>query len=360
MKKKQTLRRRHLRLVEERTRRNLRRRILARERRAIQSGQITKEFTKPPVLYAPEQFDLLTAPHREEVLRFLRLLRDLTVGRGKPVVICFSRTKKMIADGTLLFLAEIRRITELVPGKLIRCRRIHDSKVGEVLHHVGFFEAIGRRSKITPTAEDVIHWRAISGCGAEGEKADSLVQDVRDRLPDGLKTPMYDGLVEAMTNSTQHAYLLARRDGLGRRGRGEWWMFARQQGGQISVVFCDLGIGIPNSLPLTHEEGVVRELLAKAGRASGLAHSDADLVEAAVAIGRSRTRERHRGKGLQDVVEVIKTARNGSLIIHSNKGCYMHQVQDGVSTEQTRNYRHSILGTLIHWTVPVRTQESES
>lgn len=360
MKRKQTHRRRQLRLVEERTRRNLRRKILARERRAIQSGQITKEFTKPPVLRAPEQFELSDPNNRDALLKFLRLLRDLTVRNRTPVVLCFSQTKKMVADGTLLLLAEVRRITELVPGRLIRCRQIRDSKVGEVLHHVGFFDAIGRRSKITPTAEDVIHWRAISGCGAEGEKADSLVQEVRDRLPEGLKTPMYDGLVEAMTNSAQHAYLRARRDGLGRRGHGEWWMFARQQDGQISVVFCDLGIGIPNSLPLTHEEGVVRELLAKIGRASGLALSDADLVEAAVAIGRSRTREQHRGKGLQDVLEVIKSASTGVLLIHSNRGCYIHQVTDGVSTENTRNYRQSILGTLIHWTVPVRSRESDS
>jgi hypothetical protein len=263
----------------------------------------------------------------------------------------------MVACGTLLLLAETRRIVALNHGRRsISIRRVVDLKVRQVLHQIGFYDAIGRRSSIAPTAEDVIHWRSITGRGADGEKADTLVQAVRDRVPPSLSSPIYDGLVEAMTNSAQHAYLQARRDGLGARGNGEWWMFAKEQNEQIIVLICDLGIGIPNSLPLTHEPGAVRELVASLGRASGMVLRDAALVGAAVKIGRSRLRESHRGKGLQDVVDVIDTAQSGVLRIHSNSGCYAYEVRDGIATQKYRNYRYSILGTLIEWVVPVRRE----
>jgi anti-sigma regulatory factor (Ser/Thr protein kinase) len=261
----------------------------------------------------------------------------------------------MISDGMLLFLAEVQRIASILGGRrLIDYCRVRDPKVRQVLHQVGFFNAVGRPSRLVPTAKDVIHWRAISGQGAEGQKADNLVKDVRGRLPDALKAPMYAGLVEAMTNCAQHAYRNVRQDDLDQPGNGEWWMFAREQDQAIAVVICDLGIGIPNSLPLTQGDGPVRELLARIGRASGLAHSDAALVDAAVQIGRSRTGEPNRGKGLQDVVDVIKAARTGTLVIHSNSGCYVYSMKDGQPAESTRDYRTSILGTLIFWSVPVQ------
>jgi hypothetical protein len=77
-------------------------------------------------------------------------------------------------------------------------------------------------------------------------------------LPPALRTPMYDGLVEAMTNCAQHAYLRGRRDGLGIKGNSEW--------------------GIPDSLNLTHGDSVVRDLLTRIGRAARVVPSDAALV----------------------------------------------------------------------------------
>ena len=264
----------------------------------------------------------------------------------------------MVACGTLLFLAETKRIIALTTGsRKIACRRILDPKVAQVLHQIGFYEAINYRSRISPSAEDVIHWRAIAGIGADGEKAYAPVETVGGRLPPSLSSPMYDGLVEAMTNSAQHAYLQARRDGLGRVGNGEWWMFAKEQDGELWVVFCDLGIGIPNSLPLTHGKSTILELMARIGRLSRVAYSDADLVGAAVEIGRSRTSESHRGKGLKDVLDVINSAGKGGLLIHSNAGSFSYVIQDGRPVLRYRNYRNSILGTLIVWKVPAVQSE---
>jgi hypothetical protein len=286
---------------------------------------------------------------------FLKSLREAVAIRKMGATIDFANTRQMVSDGTLLFLAETKRMLAAEGAGRIKCRRIADDKVGQVLHRIGFFETIGRKSNISPTAEDVIHWRVVAGRGAEGEKADTLVQAVGDRLPQALTSSIYVGLVEAMTNSTQHAYAFPRGDGIA-QGDGapeEWWMFAKEQEGELTVVLCDLGIGIPESLPLTQGTNKVVELVARAARAAQVVHTDAHLIRAALEVGRSRTGESHRGKGLQDVVEVIDAAGSGALVIHSNHGRYVHRVQDGTTTENLHNYRNTIRGTLIQWQVPI-------
>jgi len=77
------------------------------------------------------------------------------------------------------------------------------------------------------------------------------------------------------------------------------------------------------------------------------------LVQAAVRVGRSRTRASHRGKGLKDVIDVINAAGAGVIRIYSNRGCYLYQMTDSSPREEQKNYRHSILGTIIQWSVPI-------
>lgn len=296
--------------------------------------------------------------HRAELLRFLRVIRTVLIERKKRVEIDFARTEAMLSSGTLLFLAEVKRLMFLTKGlRRISYRRVVDKKVNEVLHQIGFYQAIHRPRKITPKAEDVIHWRAVSGRGAEGQKAGEFVETVGGNLPESLNSPMYVGLVEAMTNCAQHAYLQPRRDGLRHKGNGEqWWMFAQEHRDELMVVFCDLGIGIPNSLPLT-QGGALARLLARAGRGAGFVNTDADLVRAALEVGKSRSGESHRGKGLQDVVDVIDASKRGVLRIFSNAGAYTYEVRNGEASHDFRNYKTSIMGTLIQWNVPLQRKE---
>lgn len=344
------------RLAQERFQRRIRRKQWARERRALARGNVPTKLSKRTTLRAPEVFELYQLGHRKAVITFLRALRDIVGQRKSGVIIDFAYTRKMVACGTLLFLAEARRLIQMPGTGRIKCVRIRDDKVAQVLQRIGFFETIGKKSRVAEIAEDVIHWRHLAGRGAEGEKANTLVEAVGERLPKALTSTMYNGLVEAMTNSTQHAYIRLRKDGLsaesaGQRGE-EWWMFAKEQDGKVTVVLCDLGIGIPNSLPITQGNRVV-ELVAQAGRASGMVFADSDLIRAALEIGKSRTGEIHRGKGLRDVVEVVDAAQSGTLQIYSNHGRYTHRYVDGRKIEETVDYGNSILGTLISWEVPI-------
>jgi hypothetical protein len=84
------------------------------------------------VLYAPEEFELSTPKNREAVVKFLRALRELVVRSGASPIIDFSRTEKMVADGTLLLIAEVWRIVNSV-NRPPMMRSIGGPLVGEAL-----------------------------------------------------------------------------------------------------------------------------------------------------------------------------------------------------------------------------------
>ena len=131
-------------------------------------------------------------------------------------------------------------------------------------------------------------------------------------------------------------------------------MFAQEKNGRLSVVICDLGIGIPNSLPKTHEAGLVRRTLEAFSRAAKLkGYRDVDFIRAALEIGKSRTQQPGRGYGVAQLRAVIESIEEGSLRIFSNRGCYTYSKKLGNDIEKHDEYRTSIHGTLIEWSVPL-------
>ncbi len=106
----------------------------------------------------------------------------------------------------------------------------------------------------------------------DGQRALELLGDLDDRLPSRLQRGLYDGIVEAMTNANHHAYEQIRDDGLRHEDlQKEWWMFSQVRENRLSVSFCDLGIGIPRSLPLKRKTLWAQLLLSNPGR-SGSGH----------------------------------------------------------------------------------------
>jgi hypothetical protein len=82
-------------------------------------------------------------------------------------------------------------------------------------------------------------------------------------------------------------------------------------------------------------------------------YSDGELIRAAIEIKRSRTQKRHRGKGLLDMIKAIDNTQGGRLTILSNKGCYLYNLNNTKPSEEVKNYKDSIFGTLIIWSLPI-------
>ncbi|MEL7707444.1 hypothetical protein AAG593_04895 [Citromicrobium bathyomarinum] len=288
---------------------------------------------------------------RTELCDFLKQLRDTAETPNANILLDFSPTEAIASSGAVFLIGELDRA--LANQKtLIQARRSSVPLVEEVLQQIGIYEKLGIECDINPTSESVIHWQVASGTLAEGDKSGTILESYEGRLPEGLTKGLYDGLVEAMTNTIHHAYPdnaegRRRRRNLGRR----WWMLSQERDGELTVAICDLGIGIPRSLPRskTYEANTVREFW----RNTGLDQSDASAISVAVQIGRTRTGLKQRGFGLADIVSSANEAVNGRVLITSNKGIFV--AKDG--DDSVYNHRRSVNGTLIHWAVPI-AQES--
>lgn len=298
------------------------------------------------IIQAPEIFSLYKPEQRKLLLRFIERLRRSVVLNKKPTFIDFTPTCKMFADGTLLFVAELRRLMKLTRNAVkIRCAPPRNKKAAQVLKQVQVLALLKYRRHIDLTDKDVVNWRFAAGHEVVGERYDDILGHYDGMLTPCIQTGFYHGLTEAMTNCCHHAYIMKREDGLGiNNEESEWWMFSQEKDGELSVVFCDLGVGIPNTLPIKRPS-LWEKIKAFGGK------SDSRIIHAAIEDSKTRTGLRHRGKGMKQLLEVVQKSRKGHLVVYSNRGCYA--VHD--ENERIFDYTDSVLGTLISWKVPIES-----
>ncbi len=314
-------------------------------------------------LRAPKFFHLGDPKTRGRLIDFLRLLRNAIYKYRKPVKIDFKATERMYSCGTLLLVAELDRLLRIVPKADISCRLPKNNIVHQVLQQVGLLRLLRNSARLQEGDFDpsVKHWRFATGSCVD---ASQISNDIWDSM-EGVMTPalnssIYTGITEAMTNSVNHAYVEARQDGVAQKATDRrWWMFSQELDGYLHVVMCDLGIGIPRSLPRTKDANPGwEETLSKFLSLFAKPKREAAMIKAALEIGKTRTNLPHRGKGLRQIVDAIKVAGNDAEVkIYSNCGAYSmkpHVKLDGHLIQ----YKDSIMGTLIQWRVPVAKQES--
>ncbi|MHB8580513.1 MAG: ATP-binding protein [Ignavibacteriaceae bacterium] len=319
-------------------------------KRRLQEHKRRAERRHPNVLPAPLVFDIDTPNARSRLLSFLATLRTRVIANGgNSVTIDFSDTRKMWASGTLLFKAELYRLQRITGGKTrLGCISPRNSKVSQVLKKTGIFKLLRHRSKEVPSYADVIHWYHAHGNQVDGTKYDNVLGRYDGVIPDVVANGLYLGLTEAMTNCHHHAYIEQRQDGLNQVDEPQdWWMFSQERDGRLTVVFCDLGVGIPQTLPLKQPDWWERMKMRMGSP------TDAQAIDEAIKESHSRTKKHYRGKGLGQMVRVIERTPKAVLFLHSNRGRYVYR--NGNSDIQ--NFGDSILGTLIAWSVPVQRSE---
>ncbi|WP_456378843.1 hypothetical protein [Thiolapillus sp.] len=305
--------------------------------RLTKKGRKNKNLSpwiKAKVIKAPAEFNLLKSDRRKELLDFLTKIKATARIKGH-YLLDFSSTRKMFADGTLLFRAQLCRLNDSrVPGQIYRFRFPHDRKIKEVLKQTGILDIVGQSLELSPKHHDVVHWNSANGIAAEGEKYNEVLGHYEGRVARRLLSGLYVGITEAMTNTSHHAYIDSHS------GESGWWMFSQSKDGKLYVAFCDLGIGIPGSLPI-QRPSVFKQLQRLERNAR-----DSDCIEAAVKDSVSRTKKSHRGKGLYQITRVLMEHQDDAqLIIYSNRGCYIRKT----SEEKLFDYKDSINGTMICW-----------
>jgi hypothetical protein len=296
-------------------------------------------------LKAPSILSLDDKEARSKLLKFLEKLRKAVNCHHKSIRLDLSHVTKLYPAGTLLFFAEVSRLveSEQITTKL-RCTPPRAAKPRQVFKQLGLFELLNCHQKVTPKGNDVIHWRLAKGNDVRGEKFEETVGRYDGKIADALSGGLYNSMVEAMKNSKQHAYLESRNDCLDLiESGGPWWMLSQQKDGNLYVAFCDLGIGIPRSLPKKWQERVPQIIGGP---------SDSEMIRAAAEIGRTRTDKNYRGHGLSHICEDVMDHGGGRVLVHSNKGRFeISHDANGKIRRLTSDFKDSILGTIIIWKV---------
>lgn len=301
---------------------------------------------------APDSIGLDVTKSRKNTLAFIENIKNLVRKGERRIYLDFGSTRKFIAGGTILILAELTRLRHLYPDIKIRGLCPRNPKAAQVIKQVGISRLCGISVKEKVKDEDVVSWRMASGQGALGKKFDKILGTYDGIIAEALSDNLYRGVTEAMTNANHHAYFLPRGDGLKHDPEHKpWWMFSQERDGMLFVVFCDLGLGIPATLPTKQ-----RKWWSYAQRFNINAQGDGRLIQGAVRNSQSRTRKLFRGKGLRQIVDTVNSTKEGEVHIFSNYGWYASKAQDDLTAkpnEYTRDFDRSIMGTVIQWSMPL-------
>lgn len=324
------------------------REIAAQKYRARKKKRKNVKSNYLPALWyrAPEIVTIDHADHRAALLNFLSKLRahyrhrpDRTIG------IDFSSTTQFVAGGTLLLYAELCRLISYSNNSVkLRCKEPVNNRASQVLKQIGIYRLCANKCSVKPSREDVVHWQVIQGQLVDNSLCAPTIEGFQDRIDAAMIDELLGGLGEAMTNAIHHAYDDTRQDGLGYNGNTDWWMFSQEKDGFLSVVFCDLGIGIPITLPVKRP-GIWEKLVLRVP-----SPTDADCIREAIIEGRTRTGLDGRGYGLGNIVDVVENIPTGFVNVYSNRGVYSSRKDNPYPND----YADSILGTMIQWRVPMK------
>ncbi|VVO05518.1 hypothetical protein PS834_03024 [Pseudomonas fluorescens] len=320
--------------------------------------RVAVALKKPFLLTAPEEIGLHNRTLHDELVKFLQCLRKESL-RQPAININFSKTKKVYSTGMLLLLAEIDRTTRATSNHCkMTCGYPADDTVEKVFQQVGLFKIFGKPHRLEITAEDknVINWKYASDVSVNPKSADVLMKAIKNKVPKGYLR-LVTGVGEAMDNAVHHAYVEPRGDRLSGRSSADerrWWVFAEVLDGWLHVVFCDLGLGIPVTLPARWKEQIV-DIVRLTTLSPG--KRDMRMIRRSLELGRTSTDQGHRGKGLKRNILKAAEELGGKLNVYSNAGVIGVDCQSGVPIYTPGSFHRSILGTVIQWSIPVTDRQ---
>lgn len=356
--------------AEKRYRRSLRSPEAALDRKRQQRR---REFVRP--IEAPPTIDIYRAGNRARFFKFIEAIKQRSRSK-RPVYISFRNANAITATAGLLLVAETDKLVKARPDIRIKCSfppvlskgryRNTENLVESSLKQIGFFKLIGQNSPKLTNQASVKRWKQLSGDTADGSLAASLIGSLADSLPQKARKRMYRGAIEAIANCVEHAYPGNIGDREAQDGEDcRWWMLVGIDNEVVSVVVCDLGVGIPVTLP-KHPDNLLDRIF------STLAidrRNDGELIRASTYIRKTRTELSNRGKGGRDVRSIVDAFPSAQLTIRSNRGSYTltgsdcktaykdrkRKFIDGTNnTESISNYSDSVGGTIIEWVLNIK------
>jgi hypothetical protein len=317
-------------------------------------GKSLLNANKKVVLLAPKVIDYYHARNYRITNLFLTNIVDCIERANRRVFISFDRTEKITAAAMLSLLAQIETLisNRSVKGKSpITFSHPKSKKVKSILNQIGFYSLLKKNVGKVEKFDDVNFWHHTSGDFADPARARPMLDAISREIKTNNSKKLYRGFIEAMANSVEHAYP---KPG----ACNKWWTFAGIREKQLIVVLCDKGVGIPATLPHTQSPTILKKILQSLNVDFNQV-KDSAYIRAATSLQSSSTKKKHRGKGLKDVMSVIKSTGEGYLSIFSNRGRFKYMGETKPIEGTINDYNTSVCGTIIEWCIPLVEEQKE-
>jgi hypothetical protein len=319
------------------------RKRLRRKRKIRARAQTARNFLDGAVrLTAPDEFKLEPRFDYDRVVNFVSKLKHCVITKQR-IVLNFRQVELFSPAATLLFHANVVALLGLSGIGRVRALMPRRNRVHQVLAHLGFCKMF-RAPIINVNRKDVVRWHSVTGDTVDTEQAGTVLEKI---LPRKIAGKMYRCVSEAITNAIQHSQIdssVAVR----------WSMFASCDEHRMIIALCDLGIGIPRSLPRKTVGEQLNSLLTIFGN-----QRDSSFINAAIEISRTRTGKDHRGKGLADIISLAAKIDGAIVYIFSNSGCVKVESRNNTVKRTQIDHSNSVCGTLITWVLPLDNIELE-
>ncbi|HEY5910058.1 MAG TPA: hypothetical protein VJA21_05580 [Verrucomicrobiae bacterium] len=318
-------------------------------------GSVRVTSDRKLVLDLPERLNF-DADYEATASHF-QMLRHAVRGSGKVSELRFNDIKYISPSAALVLASEVDRWNQREARQLRADIESWDKNIERLLCQMGYFELLGIPCPADigkPARVTFLRFkRGTVGAKDLGKLAQQLRVEIEALLGFPIKKHfLFEGLSEAITNVSQHAY--PDTEGYCLK---QWWLSASYDSGagELCVMFYDQGAGIPGTLPKWKLFERVKDMFGTWG--------DSQKIEAAMEVGRSSSRLKERGKGLQNLLEFARAHREGRLSIYSSRGMYrMTSKRNGeetgpLTTTQRQDFENSVGGTLIEWSVKLASAD---
>lgn len=289
-----------------------------------------KQEKKPYlVIPAPKNFSLIE--NTDEVLAYFNKAEKLTRKR-ENLTLDISEVDELTADTVALMVASINdpdfKHDSGIKGNAPKKPELH-----KLFTESGFYDHVFTAGKFAKGKENLLHKEVHRNVVPEVAKNASLtgIEHVFGKREPF--EPLYEILIECMSNTNNHA-------NLHNQGKCNWWLYVYSDPNQniTSYTFLDLGVGIFKS-------AVLQNYLKSTFKGTPL-YKNINLVDDLLA-GKIQSRidkdKEIRGKGIPQIVDHAKLANFRSFYIIAN------DVKINLKNGSKTQLAHNLSGTVLYW-----------
>ncbi len=320
-----------------------------------------KESPENIEIILPEIFTLKNITQVIEKISYLRscLSRD---HKRMYLELNMDEIKEVDISTSLMLAAELE-CWSMQKGKLNSYDNRWNCHIRELFYEMGLFSLlkISSKTNIKSTSSVIKNTSFLhftSGIDTDGEKIKQLRKEIENiigfSLREEQKVALFTSLSEAIINTWHHAYKTGSKK-IKKKRYEKWWISGsyNKRTKELIISLYDRGKTIPTTLQKRQDSysKKIKNLL--------LLKQSSNITQTAMKYSYERktlepytqTGERHRGKGLAQLLHLIE--KKGSLVIISQSDhCCFDFINGSLEAKEYGDYiskRKKLEGTLIQW-----------